>query len=223
MTPVTPISVFLFIPHQLLLEALSQAIASQAGYHLVGSTTHEAEIIDSIGALEASPDIVVLQAETESSACIEVIVNRFKAKAVVLSAFLDLDLMDHWVLAGAKGILGPDVGTTQFFKALLKVHEGELWLDRFTTSRIVGDISKKKHSGPAVNPIDGLTDREKGIFWAILDAEGQPLREVAASLFISEFTLRNHLTAIYSKLGVSNRLELYVFTRQNLSSRPAKA
>jgi DNA-binding NarL/FixJ family response regulator len=129
------------------------------------------------------------------------------------------------VLLGVRGILGSDTSAEQFIKAILKVSAGELWLDRFTTSRIVSEISNKKRNG-AINDdaqlMASLTEREIGILRAILAGEGQALRDIAQTLFISEYTLRNHLTSIYSKLGVRNRLDLYVFARAHFGSGQQK-
>ena len=142
-------------------------------------------------------------------------------KVIMISDTEDRNLMDQWVLLGVRGILGSDTSAEQFSKAIFKVSAGELWLDRFTTSRIVSEISNKKRNS-ATNEdeqlLDRLTDREIAILRAILAGEGRALRDIAETLFISEFTLRNHLTSIYSKLGVRNRLDLYVFARARLGS-----
>ena len=141
-------------------------------------------------------------------------------KVIVISDFLtNREVMDQCVLFGVRGFLGPDASVEQLIKAVVKVAAGELWLDRFTTSRLVSKLSIKRspdsRSDVSQNLIERLTDREKNILRAILDGEGRALRDLAESLFISEYTLRNHLTAMYSKLGLKNRVDLYVFARSH--------
>jgi two-component system nitrate/nitrite response regulator NarL len=56
-----------------------------------------------------------------------------------------------------------------------------------------------------------LTEREREIIAMVVEGQGACNKVLAGKLFISEHTLRNHLTSIYSKLDVQNRLELYVY------------
>lgn len=120
--------------------------------------------------------------------------------------------IDAAVLRGLKGVVQKAAPNHVLLRAILAVHQGELWLDRLVTSRILREVT-----AGAVKPMciqDRLTKREQMIYKAIIDRAGVSSRLIANDLHISEHTLRNHLTAIYSKLGVSSRLELLVLAHE---------
>jgi len=100
-------------------------------------------------------------------------------------------------------------------KAIERVHAGEVWLDRFLTSNLIVDLrrshkpSKKQEEESAISK---LTDREREVI--ALVGEGLKNKQIADRLFISEITVRHHLTSIFEKLKVSDRLELLIFAYQ---------
>ena len=99
-------------------------------------------------------------------------------------------------------------------KAIEKIHDGEVWLNRNATSRIllqIAEASTPKDPSKEQKMLDTLTAKEEKITYAIQLYSEKTLKQVADSLHISEHTLRNHLASIYDKLNVRNRMELYVF------------
>lgn len=211
--------------HQLQLSALAMLLTqADDAFQIVAIRKFEDSIFDELQEIFLGVDILILQGLDRQVSFFEELQTMDHMKVMIVSDTEDPSLMDQWVLCGIHGILGPDVSVEQFYKAIIKVFEGELWLDRFTTSRIVSEISGKKRYQDSSNYqlTQTLTDREKGVLRAILDGEGQALRDIAEVLFISEYTLRNHLTAMYSKLGVKNRLDLYVFARDHLGESSPK-
>jgi DNA-binding NarL/FixJ family response regulator len=105
-------------------------------------------------------------------------------------------------------------------KAIRRVHAGELWFDRATMEVAVQRaVSLERARAPEREKITALTAREKQIISLI--GEGLRNSEIAARLGIGEKTVRNHLTIIFDKLGVSDRLELAVYAyRQGLAQVP---
>jgi DNA-binding CsgD family transcriptional regulator len=98
------------------------------------------------------------------------------------------------------------------------VHRGELSVDRQTTERLLATISRSPPTpgrSSEEEKIASLTARERDIVLSLMRQPQLPLKEVAGSRGISERTLRNHLSSIYEKLGVSGRLELYVFSSKH--------
>ena len=130
----------------------------------------------------------------------------------------DTALHDSAVLGGARGVVEKRDPPELLLKAIEKVHEGELWVDRVATSRIFMELARQKATrdrNPEHQKIASLTPRERQSIAALASDAQAPTREIAARLHISEHTLRNHLTSIYSKLAVSTRVALYVYAHQH--------
>jgi DNA-binding NarL/FixJ family response regulator len=147
-----------------------------------------------------------------------------RARILAISGSRDPALHDGAVLAGARGLLHKGDSPALLLKAIGKIHEGELWVDRAATSRIFMELARQKAAkdrNPEHQRIASLTRRERQSIAAVAGDANAPTRVIAARLHISEHTLRNHLTSIYSKLGVANRLALYAYAHQHGLIEPA--
>jgi DNA-binding NarL/FixJ family response regulator len=123
-----------------------------------------------------------------------------------------------------RGIVHKEVPAAQVLKAIEKIHRGELWFDAATMERVFGQLLRARNAPePAPAPHASLTARERAIVSAAVRHGGRGNHEVARRLFISEHTLRNHLTSIYRKLNVSNRLEMYVYATRHGLVQPEPA
>ena len=122
------------------------------------------------------------------------------------------------MIAGARGIVDKGDTAETILKAIEMVHNGEIWLDRSTTSRIFNELSRKKSAeldNPEQQKISSLTRKERLTVAEIASDATANTKMIASRLCISENTLRNHLTSIYSKLELSTRLELFVYANKN--------
>jgi two-component system, NarL family, nitrate/nitrite response regulator NarL len=140
------------------------------------------------------------------------------AKVLVLVSSPFSDLHDSAVLAGARGVVEKREQPQTLLKAVEKVCAGEMWIDRSATGRIFMELSRRKpqmQPDPEMRRIDQLTPRERQLVAALAGDAAAPGKVMAQRLHISEHTLRNHLTSIYGKLGVSNRVELYAFAHRH--------
>ncbi|HTH77451.1 MAG TPA: response regulator transcription factor [Ramlibacter sp.] len=144
-----------------------------------------------------------------------------KAKFLVVTSVHDAGMCDQAVLAGARGVVRTWDPPHSLVKAIEKVDEGELWIDRSATSRIFLEMARQKAaegSDPEKTKISTLTRRERQMIAAFASDSAAPAKVIARRLCISEHTLRNHLTSIYNKLDVTNRLDLYAYaTRHGLN------
>src|SRR5438552_5207075 len=103
--------------------------------------------------------------------------------------------------------------------AIKKVHEGELWLDRSLTATMLDELRQGRKSDPEQAKIDSITNRELEVL--ALVTEGLRSKEIAQRLFISESTVTHHLSSIFSKLEVSDRMELMLYAfRHGLARVP---
>jgi len=113
--------------------------------------------------------------------------------------------------------------TEILLKAIEKVHAGEVWLERSMIAAVLSEMTRKnerKPTNPEAANIATLTPREREVITLI--GEGLRNKQIAQRLFISETTVRHHLTSIFSKLHVSERLELVIYAyRHGLAKIPS--
>jgi len=140
------------------------------------------------------------------------------ARCMVVTGSRDVAFFDRAVLAGARGVVRTSEAPETLLKAVEKVNDGELWIDRGATSRIFMEMARQKAAegrDPEKSKIATLTLRERQTIAAVTGDCAAPAKVIAGRLCISEHTLRNHLTSIYSKLDVTNRLDLYAYAMRH--------
>jgi DNA-binding NarL/FixJ family response regulator len=223
-----PIRVFLIDDHRSILWGLERLIESGSPpMKVVGSATNHTEALRLLD--DASPDVILLDLdlgkENGIDAIPKLIAAAATAKVLVLTGLRDKVTHDKAVLAGAKGVVEKEASAQTILTAIAKVNEGQLWLDRAAAGRIFVEFSRKGAAAQAPDPeelkIAALTDRERQIIAGISTNAGATARTIAEKLHISEHTLRNHLTSIYDKLDVANRLELFAYAHKHGLTKPS--
>lgn len=214
-----PIRVFVAEDHQITLWGLSRLIdAAFPRLTLVGSACSRTELLNHDAA--ALADVILLDLDLggeDGAAAMAVLRQRCPGRVLVLTGTADVALHRDAVVQGARGVVHKSEPAETILRAIEKIHEGEVWLNRALLGQVLGELT---HSEPAaalktLDPdaarIASLTARERQIVAALLNSAGAKQFAVAQQLGMSEHTLRNHLTTIYSKLGVRGRLELHVY------------
>lgn len=225
--PATPIRVMLVDDHRTVLWGLEKLIEGESpAMTVVGKATSGAEALELVA--QARPDVIVLDIELGERSGIEAIpelLARCKAKVLLLTEQRNSPLHDRAVLAGARGIVFKEDPAETIIKAIDKVHKGEIWLDRVTTGRIIVELSKgngARRPEPDWATQARLTARERELIEELVLDPSANYNKIATKLRITEHTVRNHLTSIYSKLRVQNRLELFVYaSKQGLRTPQA--
>jgi DNA-binding NarL/FixJ family response regulator len=215
-----PIRVLLIDDHRSILWGLERLIESgKPLMEVVGTATNCADALKLID--ETAPDLILLDIGLGDQNGVDEIPNliaRSKAKILVLTGISDESIHDKAVLAGASGVVEKEASAETILAAIEKVHEGQLWLDRVATGRIFLEMSRE-NAAQSVDPerakIQSLTEREREIVAVTASHAGANARAIAEMLYISEHTLRNHLTSIYDKLDVANRLELFAYAHKH--------
>jgi two-component system nitrate/nitrite response regulator NarL len=191
--------------------------SQQPRLELAGTATSQDEALRLLGAAPA--DVIVVDLDGGYGAHgIADLRDASRAKVLALTASPDIRLRDSAVLAGASGILGKIEPVAVLLKAIEKIHAGELWIDRAATGRIFVELARRKaaeNADPEQRKIALLTRREGRVVAEIARDASAIGRDIAQRLHISEHTLRNHLTSIYAKLGLGNRLELYAYANRH--------
>jgi two-component system nitrate/nitrite response regulator NarL len=212
--------------HAILRQGLRMLVEAEAGFAIVG----EAEDGTKALALAASeqPDIVVLDIDLGSDSGLDLIAGiqaaAPRARIVILTGLRDIEAHRRAFRLGARGLVVKEAAAHTLMKAIRKVHEGEIWLDRTSTAHLLAEMSKPAPPPPQ-NPeaakIAKLSAREVEV--TAMLAEGLSNKLIADRLSISETTVRHHLTSIFAKLGVPDRLALLLYAHRNGLVKPQQA
>lgn len=214
------IRVMLVDDHRIVLWGLERMIDGEKPDMEVVATATSCESALEL-AQRAAPDVVVLGLDLLRDDCAEIIPKlaiNCDSRVLILSSVRKGKLHEMAILQGACGIVHQEEPPDTLLKAIRKVDEGQLWLDRSTTGRLFVELSRQKLN-PAADPdkrkLASLTVREQDVLRKLVTAPAADNKKLADSLHIGEHTVRNHLSRIYDKLGVPNRLELYFFAQRN--------
>ena len=142
------------------------------------------------------------------------------AAIVLLSEMRTPDVRTRALRMGVKGVLSKGESGDVLLKAIRQIQRGELWFDRSTVSAAVSAMVSSARADGGASVVEPLTDREREI--VALVGAGLKTEAIAERLSITPKTVRNQLTVIYEKLGVSDRLELAIHAyRHGLATLPS--
>src|SRR6266516_1619853 len=190
---------------ELFIDGLRALIQSEPGMIVVGTA------LDRIEALESAslrPDIILLDLVLERESSLDFLPDLLRiaerARVLIVTGVPDAELQLRAVRLGAMGVVLKTEPASNLFKAIRKVPSGEAWFRRSMLAAIVTGILRETAT---------LTSGEREVIWLL----GQGLRNknIGERLFISETTVRHHLTSIFDKLEIADRLELMMYAYQH--------
>ena len=220
MSPEKPINVVLVDDHRTVLQGLEMLInAERPAMSVVGTAT----TIDDACRIcaELLPDVLILDLDLGGRNGIDAIaqlIENGRTAVLVLTGVRDSERHEAAVVAGARGVVPKEADAALIVKAIRKVHAGEIWLDRRSSQRVLSALASQVRPSPPTaveGVIASLSPRQRDVVLALSANPGAPAKQVAALLGITEHTLRNHLSSIYEKVGVSTRLGLYEFAQRH--------
>jgi DNA-binding NarL/FixJ family response regulator len=222
--PMAEAAIQVLVVHEcpLVCASFRHLLESQPDLVVVGEVPPGAEAVEF--AQSQSADVVLFDPIRQGDSCLELIPalgdTLGHPRVVVLLRVPDPEFARHAVELGARGVVNHDLAPAGLFKALRTVHAGEVWLSRDLIARVLLHRSARPPEDPEQQKIARLTPREREVI-ALIGA-GLDSRQIAAQLAISETTVRHHLTAIFTKLGVHDRLKLVVYAyRHGLAVPPS--
>jgi DNA-binding NarL/FixJ family response regulator len=172
-------------------------------------------------ARQLKPDLIFLQAELLTEKIAEQMNKLRKAspgcKLVITAASLTEGESLRYIRLGASGVVLKSLDPALFIKCVGKVMQGEIWLPKREITKMADMLGSSPLHLP--RPVDTLTQREKAIISYLV--QGWRNREIAEQLSISEQTVKNHLRAVYDKVGVADRLELVLYAIYQRLDLPA--
>ena len=216
--PGTPIRIMLIDAQQMIRTALRLLIETHARMTVVGEAGNRAEAL-AIASRE-QPDIILLDLVLGDEDGLEIIPELCTAavhsRILVLTGIQNTEIHTRAVLLGAVGVLLKDKSAEMLMKALVKVNQGEPWIDHSTLANVLTAISRRndiKNYDDDETKIASLTLREKQVIAAV--CAGLKNKQIAQKLFISESTVRHHLSSIFGKLGTAGRFDLIIYAHRH--------
>lgn len=134
-------------------------------------------------------------------------------RVILVTSVTDSQYHVQAVQNGAMGVVLSHKSPEVLYKAIEKVYEGEVWLDRSLMARVLSTNHKNGGSDTVPRKIALLSAREREIISLV--GSGLKNQQIADQLFLSDVTVRHHLTSIFKKLHVRDRLELVIYAYQN--------
>jgi DNA-binding NarL/FixJ family response regulator len=203
--------------HPMLREGLVAVLGTQPDFEVVGEAADGEEVARLAERLK--PDVILLDLEmpgVDGVAALERLRDAgSEARAVVFTAYDTDERILGALRAGAQGYLLKGASRAEIFDAIRVIHSGGSLLQPVVTSKLLESMSRDEQR----EEIEPLTPRELEVL-ALL-ARGQKNAEIAGRLFISERTVKFHVSSILAKLGAGNRTEAVALaTRRGLIRMP---
>ena len=216
----SPIRILLVDDHKTMLWGLERLIEGEKSrMQVIGKARNKIEVFAFLSQVNLShlkPDIVLLDLDLNGESSLdflEELLHKSQARVLILTSARDPELHQRAIINGASGVVLKSEEADVILRAIQYVHAGEIWFDRAATSRLLRSLNVPASSASkaALSMIAMLTPKERQVITTMALVPGARSKAVAERLCISEHTLRNHLTGIYSKLELGNRAELIMF------------
>lgn len=216
-SPQEPIRVFLLDDHEVVRRGVSDLLDAEPDIEVVGEAGTIGHALARGPALR--PDVAVLDVRLPDgngiTVCRELRDRMPGLACLMLTSFDDDDALLDAIMAGASGYVLKQIKGSDLISAVRTVASGQSMLDPATTARLMSSL--RGDSTPAVEPEDellaGLSPREREILALI--GEGMTNRQIGKQLYLSEKTVKNHISRLLAKLGVERRIQAAVLATQH--------
>jgi DNA-binding NarL/FixJ family response regulator len=192
--------------HRMLREGLRRSM-SDAGFEVVGEATDGVEAVTLAARL--LPDVILMDVTMPNcdgvEACRQVKEAGIRSSVVMLTMHADQDVLANAIRAGASGYLTKDCSTREIAEAVRMAAEGETVLSPQLARSMLEEVRRIDEPTASEEPDKVVSKREEEVLQLIADGCSTP--EVAAQLYISQKTVKNHLASIYQKLDARDRTQ----------------
>jgi DNA-binding NarL/FixJ family response regulator len=197
----------------LVREGLGTLLSLRPDIEVIGMAENGMDALNK--ALELQPDIVLMDIRMPMTNGVEgtkLIKERLPdVKVLILTTFNDSAFVFDALEEGASGYLLKDMPTDTIAQAILTVHHGGVVLPKEFTSQVLPELRMKRHDKPAEVPVglEELSDREREVLMHL--GQGLNNKEIAETLFITEGTVKNHVSNVIQKLRLRDRTQAAIF------------
>ncbi|MFJ6898064.1 response regulator [Streptomyces hokutonensis] len=206
-----PIRVFLLDDHEVVRRGLSDLLDAEEDISVVGDAENVEHAL--VRAPAVRPDVAVLDVRLPDgdgiTVCRELRDQMPELAVLMLTSFDDEDALLDAIMAGASGYVLKQIKGSDLVSAVRTVASGQSMLDPATTARLMRSLRAEPAQAPEMAPeLASLSPREREILALIGD--GLTNREIGKRLYLSEKTVKNHISRLLAKLGVQRRVQAAV-------------
>ncbi|MFD7976348.1 response regulator [Streptomyces sp. NPDC059071] len=214
-TAATATRVFLVDDHEVVRRGIRDLIDDEPDLEVVGEASTAEQALARGPALR--PDVAVLDVRLPDgdgiSVCRELRSRMPELACLMLTSFDDEDALLDAIMAGAAGYVLKQIKGSDLVSAVRTVATGQSMLDPATTARLMHSLRDPEAAKPPEDErLTGLSERERSVLDLI--GEGLTNRQIAKRLYLSEKTVKNHISRLLGKLGVERRVQAAVIAAQ---------
>ena len=192
--------------HEVVRLGLKALLEHHPHFEVVAEASSAKEAIEQTARYR--PDIILMDIRLPGAsgieACEEITRDFPDTRVVMLTSYAEDEMLFSAIRAGASGYVLKQIGGEDLVRSLESVGRGEAMLDPAVTQRVFQEVRRAVKEEEA-SAFSNLSQQERHVL--LLVSEGKTNREIAKALFLGEGTVRNYVSSILSKLGVSNRAE----------------
>jgi len=206
-------------PNTLLREGLQRLLHDTKDFIVVGEAMNDTETMDLVE--QAKPDVLLLDLNIPKLEALPILLvikeQKSPTTVLILSHLRDESKILNSARAGARGFILSATSYATLTEAIREVSRGRIWVDRNsgcadTFALLAHRANSSDEIGEEINPLDVLSKRELEILHLI--ARGVTNEDIGKKLFINLSTVKTHLTHIFRKLNVKNRIQAALLLMQ---------
>jgi two-component system, NarL family, response regulator DevR len=206
--------VFLLDDHEIVRRGIRELLEAEGDLQVVGEASTAQQAYELLPT--TTPNVAVLDVRLPDGdgieVCRDIRSEHPEIACLMLTSFADDEAVFSAILAGAAGYVLKQVRGTDLVDAVRRVGRGETILDPFSTDRVL----ERLREPPLPDELAGLTNQERRVLDLI--AEGMTNRQIGEQLFLAEKTVKNYVSNLLAKLGMSRRAEAAAYAAR-LSER----
>lgn len=192
--------------HEVVRLGLKALLDRHPEFEVVGEAGTAKEAVEQVA--RHRPEVILMDIRMPGAsgidACEEITRDYPETKVIMLTSYAEDEMLFSAIRAGASGYVLKQIAGDELIRAIEAVSRGEALLDSAVTQRVFQEVRRAVKEEEA-SAFANLSQQERHVL--LLVSEGKTNREIAKLLFLGEGTVRNYVSSILSKLGVSNRAE----------------